>query len=351
MNTVRIEPYTLGPGQPCFIIAEAGVNHNGSVDTAIALIEGAVAARADAIKFQTFRAHKLVTPFAKKATYQKMATGDDESQYEMLRKLELSEEAHLQIIKACKERDIMFLSSPFDTICADFLASLNIPAFKIGSGELTNHPLLAHVAAFGKPMILSTGMATLEETEAAVEIIRTHGHSPLILLHCVSNYPAAPEDINLRAMDTLRQKFDLPVGFSDHSPGIEIAIAAAARGACIIEKHFTLDRNADGPDHGASLEVQELTAMIWAIRNVEKALGDGNKQPADAERDTARAARKSLVAARNLARGEQLEAVDIDILRPGTGLPPSWKEKLVGRTTQSAIPKGTLFTFDMLEEE
>ncbi|NCC52355.1 MAG: N-acetylneuraminate synthase [Spartobacteria bacterium] len=350
MKTIQIDKHTLGPGHPCFIIAEAGVNHNGSVATAIALVEAAVAARADAIKFQTFHADKLVTHAAPKAAYQRAAANDIETQYEMLRRLELSEDAHLKLIEACKARGILFLSSPFDTICADFLASLNIPAFKIGSGELTNHPLLAHVARFHKPVILSTGMATLEETQSAIDVIRAQDDPPLVLLHCVSNYPTAPEDVNLRAMDSLSARFDVPVGFSDHTPGIEIAIAAAARGACVIEKHFTLDHTAPGPDHEVSLEPEELAAMVRAIRHVESALGDGIKQPVPTEMNTAQAARKSLVAARDIPRGAQLTDQDIDILRPGTGLAPSLKHTLVGRIAGSDIPRGTLFAMDMLAE-
>lgn len=338
----------IGPGQPCFVIAEAGVNHNGSLELARRLIDAAADAGADAVKFQTFRAERLVTVDAPKAEYQKRTTGTEESQFAMLKRLELDEAAHRELMAYALSRGLVFLSTPFDEPSADLLESLQLPAFKVPSGEVTNLPFLGYLARKGRPMLLSTGMSTLDEVEAAVAVIRAAGQPPLALLHCVSNYPAEPATSNLRAMATMAQAFQVPVGFSDHTMGTEIAIAAVALGACCIEKHLTLDRTMPGPDHEASLEPAELAAMMKSIRHVEAALGHGRKEPAASESGTAAVARKSLVAARDLAAGEVLALEAIAIKRPGTGLPPRMREELIGKTARVAIRAGTLFTREML---
>jgi N,N'-diacetyllegionaminate synthase len=334
--------------QPCFIIAEAGVNHNGSLETARRLIDAAVQAGADAVKFQTFKADRLVTSEAPKAKYQIHTTDATESQYEMLHRLELSFEAHCELMAYCQEKDILFLSSPFDEESADLLMKLEVAAFKIPSGELTNLPFLNYVARKGKPMIVSTGMAHLGEVEAAVHTIEEAGNQDLVLLHCVSNYPAEPADVNLRAMLTMATAFGVPIGYSDHTLGTEVALAAVAMGACVIEKHFTLDRNLPGPDHRSSLEPIELAAMVQGIRKVESALGHGRKEPVPNEAETTAVARKSLVAARDIPAGTKMTEELIAIKRPGTGLPPFMRPYLVGRTARTDIPAGTLLTLEML---
>lgn len=339
----------VGPGQPCFIIAEAGVNHNGEIELARRLVDAAVEAGADAVKFQTFKAERLVTEEAPKAAYQQKTTSSEESQQAMLRRLELSEEAHRELLGYCRERGALFMSSPFDEERADFLDRLGVAVFKIPSGELTNLPFLEHVARKGKPMIVSTGMSHLEEVKAAVEAIKRAGNLQVVLLHCLSNYPADPAEANLRAMRTMEAALDRPVGYSDHTPGIEVALAAVALGACVIEKHFTLDRNLPGPDHRASLEPGELAAMIRGIRIVEASLGHGRKEPAPSEADTAAVARKSLVAARDIPAGMTLTEEMITAKRPGTGLPPSMRDSLVGRQARRDIRSGTLLSREMLE--
>ncbi len=345
---ISIGARRVGPDQPCFVIAEAGVNHNGDLELARRLVDAAAEAGADAVKFQTFSADRLATAAAPQADYQRRNTGIEESQRAMLHRLELTAEAHRELMARCRERGILFLSSPFDEDSADFLEELGVPAFKIPSGELTNVPFLAHVARKGRPLIVSTGMATLDEVRQAVETIRQAGSPPLALLHCVSSYPAQPADVNLRAMATLREAFAAPVGFSDHTDGVEIALAAVALGACIIEKHFTLDRNLPGPDHKASLEPAELTSLAAAIRRVEAALGDGVKRPAKCEADAARVARKSLVAARDLSAGSVLRREDLAIRRPGTGLPPSALARVVGMLAKEDIAAGTILTDPMM---
>src|ERR1035441_8611952 len=345
---MRIGSNIIGPGQPCFIIAEAGVNHNGDIKLAKKLIDCAVDSLADAVKFQTFKADRLVSEGAPKADYQARTTGDSESQLQMLRRLELSELAHRELMRYCRKRGIIFLSTPFDESCADFLSRLGVSAFKIPSGEITNLQFLRHLAVFGRPMILSTGMATLGEVESAIRTVLAAGNSDLALLHCVSNYPADPKDVNLRAMQTMAAAFGLPVGFSDHTMGSEVAIAAAALGACIIDKHFTLDRALPGPDHQASLEPQELSVMVRSIRNVEAALGHGRKEPVPGEADTAAVTRKSLVAARDIPRGTLLTEAMLALKRPGTGLPPATLSYVLGRKTRHRIIAGTLIGFEML---
>lgn len=324
------------------------MNHNGDLDLAMQLVDVASEAGADAIKFQTFCAERLATASAPKAQYQLQSTDAAESQVDMLRRLELSPDAHRRLQAHCRERNIIFLSSPFDIESADLLKDLGVPAFKIPSGEITNLPYLAHIAAKGKPMIVSTGMAYLSELEAAVRTIEDSGNQQFALLQCVSNYPAEPADVNLRAMDTMAKAFSVPVGYSDHTPGIEVPMAAVALGACIIEKHFTLDRNLPGPDHLASLEPEQLGAMVRGIRNVEVALGNGRKEPASSESGNAAMARKSLVAAQDIPAGTALSAELIAIKRPGTGLPPAMLSHLMGRCVRVDVPRDSLFELEML---
>ena len=345
---ITIGKNVVGAGHPCFIIAEAGVNHNGDPELARQLVDVAVNAGADAVKFQTFKADRLVSPHAPKAEYQMRTTDTAESQYDMIRRLELSPEMHRELMAYCEDRDILFLSSAFDEDSVDLLSDLEVAAYKIPSGEITNLAFLTHVARQGKPMIVSTGMADLGEVQTAVRTIEDAGNGMMVLLHCVSNYPADPADVNLRAMNTMATAFNLPVGYSDHTPGVEIAVAAVALGACVIEKHFTLDRNMPGPDHLASLEPEELVSMVSGIRSTEAALGDGRKEPAASETNTADVARKSLVAARDIDAGETLTEDLIDVKRPGTGLPPVMRPYVAGRKAAQAIPAGTLITIEML---
>ena len=325
-----------------FIIAEAGVNHNGELLIAKKLIDAAVKAGADAVKFQTFRANRLVTAAASKAEYQIANTGTNESQFEMLEKLELSPEMHRELFSYCDRKNIIFLSTPFDEGSVDLLDNLGMSILKISSGEITNKPLIQHFASKMKPIILSTGMSHLGEVEKAIGWIddiwdELDKKPQLTILHCVSNYPARLEDVNLNVIKTMEIAFRLPIGYSDHTMGIEAAIAAVAIGAKVIEKHFTLDRDMEGPDHKASLEPNELKGMVRAIRNIEKAVGDGIKKPAKSEISTKNIARRSLVAARSIKAGETVLFDDILIKRPGTGIPAEFKDKIVGMQSVNDI--------------
>lgn len=348
LQDINIAGRQVGPSQPCFIVAEAGVNHNGRLELARQLVDAAVQAGADAVKFQTFKAERLATPTAPKADYQLQVTAKTESQLTMLRRLELSPEAHKELMDYCARKKILFMSTPFDEESADFLADLGVEVFKIPSGEIVNLPFLTHVARKGEPMIVSTGMACLGEVETAVRAIEEVGNRNLILLHCVSDYPAAPVDVNLRAMKTMATAFDVPVGYSDHTTGIEVALAAVALGACVIEKHFTLDCSLPGPDHRASLEPNELVALVRGIRRVEAALGLGRKEPAASEAGTAEVVRRSLVAARDIEPGAVLTEELIALRRPGTGLPPMLRPYLIGRTVKVPVRAGAPFTLEML---
>ncbi|MBI4589777.1 MAG: N-acetylneuraminate synthase [Candidatus Rokubacteria bacterium] len=349
-------PFVLGAriiaeGAPVFIVAEAGVNHNGDLALAKRLVDVAAEAGADGVKFQTFRSEALVSRAAPKAAYQQAATGADEGQREMLARLELTPDQYAEIREHCARRRILFFSTPFDEASADALEALGVPLFKLPSGEITNLPLLRHVAAKGKPIILSTGMSTLAEVAEAVAAIRAAGDPPLALLHCVSAYPAPPAEMNLRAMDTLRDRFGYPVGLSDHTLGIEVAVAAVARGAVIVEKHFTLDRQLPGPDHPASLEPGELAALIRAIRSVEAALGDGEKRPMPSETDARRVARKSLVAGGPIRAGERLTPSRVRIKRPGTGISPADLPRALGRTVRRDLAADEVIDWEALAEE
>jgi N,N'-diacetyllegionaminate synthase len=316
------------------IIAEAGVNHNGSMDNAFKLIDAAKEAGADYVKFQTFKANKLVTLSAKKAEYQSanMKTQDN-SQFEMLKKLELDEKQHYKLKKYAEEKGIKFLSTGFDEESIDFLDKLGVDFFKIPSGEITNYPYLKHIASKNKPVILSTGMATLGDIEAALNLFSINGVSlsNIQILHCNTEYPTPMKDVNLLAMKTIEAAFGVNVGYSDHTLGIEIPIAAVAIGAKVIEKHFTLDKNMEGPDHKASLDPSELKAMIAAIRNVEMAMaGNGSKQPSESERKNINIARKSIHLKSSLKKGTLLTVDHLIMLRPGNGISPFDMEKLLG---------------------
>jgi N,N'-diacetyllegionaminate synthase len=334
--------------RPVFVIAEAGVNHNGSLDLAFKLIDAAKDAGADAVKFQTFRAEDLATESAHKAAYQQRTTSSAETQFEMLKRLELDAGAHRRLIEYCGKVGIQFLSSPFDLDSADLLERMGVPLYKIPSGEITNLPYLRHIARKGKPLIVSTGMSTLGEVEEAIQTLRDSGATDITLLHCVTEYPAPFDEINLRAMHTMHEAFGLPVGYSDHSPGIEIAIAAVALGAVVIEKHFTLDRSLPGPDHAASLEPAELRQMVTSIRHVQAAMGTGVKAPAKCEIPNISVARKSLVAARPLSAGHRIEPEDLAIKRPGNGIAPRQQQDLVGRTLRVDVKKDELLRWEHL---
>ncbi len=348
VTPVRIGTRLIGPAQPCLIIAEAGVNHNGSIAMALQLVDAAADAGADVVKFQTFKSEEVVTPLAPKAEYQVQNTGAEESQLEMIRKLELPDEDFLTIQQHCRTRRITFLSTPFDFHSADLLERMEVEAFKVPSGEITHVPFLRHLARKGKPLIVSTGMSDLNEVASAIDVISSTGNRDVVLLHCVSNYPTAPASVNLRAMRTLEDEFKVPVGYSDHTEGIAISLAAVALGACVVEKHFTLDRSLPGPDHRASLEPRELAELVRAARDVQAAWGDGVKRPVSEELSTAAVARRSLVAASNLNAGTTLTESMIAIRRPGTGLPPSLLPQVIGRQLKQNVSAGELFTLEML---
>lgn len=344
---MKIAGKTIGAGSPCFLIGEAGVNHNGSLEMALQLVDVALEAGVDAVKFQTFSAARVVVRDAPKARYQQEATGNDKSQREMLQKLELSPKAHKEIQAYCNKRGILFLSTPFDEESADLLEDLHVPAFKIPSGEITNLPFLVHVARKGKPLIVSTGMSTMEEVEAAVASIRLAGNEEFALLHCVSAYPAQAVDANLSAMRTMEKVFGVPIGYSDHTLGAEVALAAVALGAQILEKHFTLDRSLAGPDHSASLEPEELRLLVKGVRTVEAAIGHGRKEPMLAEADVAAVSRKSIVAARDISAGTQVTRDLLIMKNPGTGWPPSMLDQVLGRVTAKRIQADTILTDEM----
>ena len=315
-----------------FIIAEAGVNHNGSIELAFKLIDAAVEAGVDAVKFQTFKAENLVSKNTQKAEYQKQTTNPLESQLDMLKKLELDVDVHKKLIKYCNAKGIMFLSSPFDHDSIDLLNELGLKIFKIPSGEITNLPYLRRIGSLTKQVILSTGMSTLKEVGDALTILVDSGTKKenITVLHANTMYPTPMKDVNLNAMQTIQKEFDVAVGYSDHTLGIEIDIAAVAMGASIVEKHFTLDRTMEGPDHIASLEPEELKAMVNAIRSIEKALGDGFKIPSRSEQPNMIAARKSIVANQMIKKGDMLTEENIVVKRPGNGISPMKWDKVLG---------------------
>ena len=347
-----------------FVIAEAGVNHNGSVTIAKRMIDAAKEAGADAVKFQTFQAEKLVTASARKANYQIDATGSHETQIEMLQRLQLEPTDFDELFRHCREKGIIFMSTAFDEDSADMLDMLGMEIFKIPSGEITNKPLIEHIAKKGKPVLLSTGMSSIEEVERAISWIKAvQKHIAIriesfsypfysfpVLLHCVSSYPAAFEELNLKAMKVMEDVFKLQVGFSDHSPGIEASIATVSLGASVIEKHFTLDKNMEGPDHRASLDVRELKELIIAIRNIEVALGDGVKRPVASEMETRTLVRKSIVAIKDIKAGEKIGLDVVGIKRPGTGISPEYLERVVGMVAVRPIAADSVIAWEDVKD-
>lgn len=315
-----------------YIIAEAGVNHNGSIKLAKRMVDTAQEAGADCIKFQTFISKNITSKSAGKADYQKQQTDSNESQLDMLSKLELSFDEFIDLNNYCKMKGIEFLSTAFDLDSIDFLDSLDMRTWKIPSGDITNLPYLVKIAKLKKTVILSTGMSTMEDVRAAINVLKENDSGDITILHCTTEYPTPYEDVNLNAMNTIKNEFNVPVGYSDHTRGIEIPIAAVAFGATIIEKHFTLDRNMEGPDHKASLEPEELKDMVKAIRNVEVAIGSGDKKPAESEKKNMAIARKSIVAKRNIIKGEVFTEDNLTVKRPGNGISPMRWSEVLGQT-------------------
>ncbi len=320
------------------VIAEAGVNHNGDLALAKEMIDAVGETGADIVKFQTFKAENAVSRFAAKADYQALTTGATESQLDMVKKLELLPEWHIELIECCHRAGVQFLSTPFDLQSIDILQDAGMPFWKIPSGEITNLPYLLKIAQTGKPVILSTGMCTLEEVRTTVEILKSNGAGAITVLHCTTEYPAPYADVNLRAMDTIRRELSVDVGYSDHTLGIEVPIAAVAMGATVIEKHFTLDKTMEGPDHRASLEPDEFRAMVRAIRNIEAAMGDGVKRVSPSEAKNMKIARKSIVANRDIKAGEVFTEENLAAKRPGNGISPMrWHEVLGQRAARDFV--------------
>ena len=314
-----------------YLIAEAGVNHNGQLELAKKIVDEAKEAGADCIKFQTFIAKNIVSKSAAKAEYQKRQTDVHESQFDMLKKLEISFDEFIELSEYCREKDIEFLSTAFDFDSIDFLNSLNMKRWKIPSGDITNLPYLIKIARLGKPIILSTGMSTLEDIRVAIAVLKENGAGDITVLHCTTEYPTPFEDVNLNAMLTIQNEFGVSVGYSDHTKGIEIAIAAVAMGATVIEKHLTIDRSMEGPDHKASLEPDDFKMMVSAIRNVEVAIGNGEKKPADSERKNMSIARKSIIAKRDILKGEYFTEENLTVKRPGNGISPMKWFEVIGQ--------------------
>jgi len=344
----KIAERLIGDEEPCFIIAEAGVNHNGDINIAKRLIDAAKYAGADAVKFQTFKTEAFITRYAEKANYQKETTNSTESQFDMIKKLELSGDDFKELFYYAQNKGILFLSSPFDKDSVDLLNELGISAFKIGSGEITNFPLLKHIAKKKHPIILSTGMSTLGEVAEALEFLNKEGASDIIILHCVSAYPAKVGDMNLKVIETLRHAFKLPVGLSDHTMGITVPIAAVALGACVIEKHFTLDKKLHGPDHRASLVPKELKDMIKAIRDVEKAMGNGSKCLSATEGKNRSVIRRSIIAKVDIPANTIIRKDMLEIKRPGDGLEPKLISSIIGKKAKVIIKQEKMITIDMI---
>ena len=331
----------IGERENCFIIAEAGINHNGDIKLAKKLVDVAKEAGADAVKFQTFKAENVVAENTAMASYQRRNIKRKETQQEMLKRMELDYKDFIRLKEYCDKKKIIFLSTPHSEDAIDFLEEL-VPAYKVGSGDLTNLPFLEKIAKKKKPVILSTGMATLSEVKEAVRTLKRAKNNKIILLHCTTNYPCPLEEVNLKAMLTLKKEFDLPVGYSDHTLGILVPVMAVAMGAQVLEKHFTLNKNLPGPDHKASLEPEELKEMIKTIREVEKALGDGIKKPTKSEEKIKKVVRKSIVAKVDIPKGTKITRDMLDIKRPGTGIEPKYLKRIIGRESKKNIKKDTL---------
>jgi len=342
MKTFEVQDKQIGEGHPCFIIAEAGVNHNGDLELARQLVDAAAEAGADAVKFQTFNAAKLISVGAPKADYQKVTTGAKEPQLEMLRRLEMSESMTRAVAEHARQRKIIFLSTGFDEDSIDLLDNLGVPAFKVGSGDVTALPLLEYIGRKRKPVILSTGMSYLFEVQNAVEALLASGCPSFALLQCVSSYPADPAATNLKAMRTLADTFHVPVGFSDHSLGNELAIAAVAIGASIIERHLTLDPNLPGPDHRVSLTLDAFRSLVRAIRLVEAAQGDGIKRPSPDEQNVRNVARRSIIAACAIPQGTVITREMLAFRRPGTGISPAEWRSIIGKSARREILRDAL---------
>jgi N-acetylneuraminate synthase len=348
MNKIKIDEKFIGKDEPCFIIAEAGINHNGSLQTAKKLVDKAVSAGVDAIKFQTFTPENLVTQNTPLLSYQKQNLGYKTSQLEMLKKVALTNEEFKKIKEYCNQKRIMFLSTPHSIDAIDFLKDL-VPAYKLGSGDITNFPALIKAALTGKPIILGTGMSTLQEVKSAIQIIRSTPNHQIILLHCTTKYPCQMFEINLQAMKTMEDKLGCIVGYSDHSLGILVPIIAVALGACVIEKHFTLDKTLPGPDHKASLEPKELVNLVTEIRNVEIVLGSSEKKPTKSEKEIKSFIRKSIVANQFIPKNTILKEHMLIVKRPGIGISPINFFKIIGKKTKKPIEKDEILQFDMVE--
>ena len=348
-NTIKLGKRIIGEGHPVFIVAEVGVNHNGNKELAFELVRQAKKLGADCVKFQTFKAETVVTQNAPKAAYQLKVTDPKESQFDMLKKLELSADAYRRVIALSQELNIQFLATPYDFRDVDFLNDLGVGAFKIASGQLVELPFLTYVAKLGKPIILSTGMATFEEIKETVETIRRAGNDQLILLQCTTNYPSVVEEVNLRAMETMKQKLRVLVGYSDHTESHFSAFAAAALGAVVIEKHFTLDRDFPGPDQACSLEPEEFAGLVRGIREIEKALGDSEKKPTAAELKNLIGMRRSLAIVKDILPGAPIKKEHLAFKRPATGLPPKRMEEVIGKRAKKKIPADTILTEEFIE--
>lgn len=338
MTTIKVEGKLIGASHPCFIIAEAGVNHNGDMQMAHRLIDEAFAAGANAVKFQSFVTEELITAQAPKARYQIETTGMSGSQYSMLKALELTDGEQLELKNHCDSIGIIYICTPYEQISVDMLDDIGVAAFKVASTDITNLPFLHYIARKGRPVILSTGMCTLGEVEEAVNTLIHNGlMGSLALLQCTSEYPAPFDEVNLKAIHTMEKAFRCPVGFSDHTPGVGASPWAVAIGACIIEKHFTLDRNLPGPDHRASIEPSELLELVHTIRNVESALGNGIKQPSNSEIPNKQTMQKSLVARHYISAGQVITENDLTAKRPATGIPPAWLGRIAGKCARLEI--------------
>jgi N-acetylneuraminate synthase/N,N'-diacetyllegionaminate synthase len=349
----KIQNKMVGDGHPVFFIAEAGVNHNGSIGIGKKLIDKAVESCADAVKFQTFKTENIITPGAPKATYHVETTGGDKEQswFELLKTQEMSRDMHVELIEYCNQKEIIFLSTPYDEESVDLLVELNVPAFKIASTDTSNIPLLSYIAQKGHPMIISTAMATMEEVEEAVKTIREQGMEDFAVLQCTGNYPSQLEDSNLQVLQTYREKLKCIIGYSDHTEELINPVAATAMGAKIYEKHFTLDKSLPGPDHRMSLEPAELKKTVQAIRDVEKAIGSADKQVLEVERENRKKLRKSIVANTEIKQGAIIIKEMIAIKRPGIGIPPGLFESILGRKAKVDIPAGTVMNLEMVNGE
>lgn len=344
---IEINERYIGKNEPCFIIAEAGVNHNGNIDIAKKLIESAADAGADAVKFQTFEAKDLVTEKGEMASYQKKNLQEKKSQFEMLKNYELSKGDFVDLKKYCEHKGIIFLSTPHTEKAVDFLEDL-VPLYKIASGDINNIPLLRKVSNKGKPVILSSGMANLEETKFGIETVKNQGNDKIITLHCTTNYPCPMNEVNMNSMLTMMDELDCLVGYSDHTLGLEIPICARAMGASVIEKHFTLNKKMEGPDHKASLNPEELKFMVSSIRNIELSFGSYVKQANESEKQIMKNVRKSLVASKYLEKGKIISEEDISVKRPATGFDPTYYDNIVGKKLLKPISKDEQFSYKYL---